>query len=85
MALLYGDYELLRADVNTMAYARYYFDKAVFVFFNKDNQPASFKVPIPKRFSMANLKNYFSGNFSIKDTDLIIEMPPNSFEIIATQ
>jgi len=34
---------------------------------------------------MANLKNYFSGNFSIKDTDLIIEMPPNSFEIIATQ
>jgi glycosidase len=85
MALLYGDYELLRADVNTMAYARYYFDKAVFVFFNKDNQPASFKVPIPKRFSMANLKNYFSGNFSMKDTDLIIEMPPNSFEIIATQ
>jgi glycosidase len=85
MALLYGDYELLRADVNTMAYARYYFDKAVFVFFNKDNQPASFKVPIPKRFSMANLKNYFSCNFSIKDTDLIIEMPPNSFEIIATQ
>lgn len=85
MALLYGDYELLRADVNTMAYARYYFDKAVFVFFNKDNQPASFKVPIPKRFSMANLKNYFSGNFSIKDTDLMIEMPPNSFEIIATQ
>lgn len=85
MALLYGDYELLRADVNTMAYARYYFDKAVFVFFNKDNKTASFKVPIPKRFSMANLKNYFIGNFSIKDTDLIIEMPPNSFEIIATQ
>lgn len=84
MAMLYGDYDLLKADKKVMAYARYYFDSAALVFFNKDNKTVKFKVNLPKEYAAANLKKNFEGKFSIQDNELLIELPPNSFEIITT-
>lgn len=85
MALIYGDFDLLSANENTLAYARYYFDNAAFVFFNKDNKSVKFKVAIPKEYATVSLKKHFNAKFTIDDTDLIIEMAPHSFEIITAQ
>jgi hypothetical protein len=35
IALIYGDYNLLKADKKVMAYARYYFDSAALCFLIK--------------------------------------------------
>jgi cyclomaltodextrinase len=85
IALIYGDYNLLKADKKVMAYARYYFDSAAFVFFNKENKTIKFKVNIPEKYAAASLKKHFNGKFSIQDNELIIELEPNSFEIITTK
>lgn len=85
MALIYGDYDLLKADQKVMAYARYYFDSAALVFFNKDNKTVKFKVNLPKEYSSASLKKHFNGKFSIQNNELLIELPPYSFEIITTK
>jgi glycosidase len=85
MALIYGDYDLLKVDNKIMAYARYYFDSAALVFFNRDSKSVKFKVNIPKEYSNASLKKNFDGKFSIQDNELLIELPPHSFEIITTK
>ncbi|MCC6251511.1 MAG: alpha-glucosidase C-terminal domain-containing protein [Bacteroidia bacterium] len=85
MSLLYGDYDLLKSDKNVMAYGRYYFDNAAFVFFNKDSKSVKFKVNIPKEYASVSLKKYFSGKFNISGNELLIELPPHSFEIITTR
>lgn len=85
MALIYGDYDLLKVDEKVMAYARYYFDSAALVFFNKDNKTVKFKVNLPKEYSTASLRKNFDGKFSIHQNELIIELPPHSFEIITTK
>ena len=85
MALIYGDFDLLNANENTLAYARYYFDNAAFVFFNKENKTVKFKVTIPKEYARVSLKKHFNAKFNIDKNDLIIELPPHSFEIITTQ
>ena len=85
MALIYGDYDLLKADKKVMAYARYYFDSAALVFFNKDNKSVKFKVNLPKDYSSASLTKHFNGKFSIQNNELIIELPAHSFEIITTK
>jgi len=84
MALIYGDYDLLKVDKKIMAYARYYFDSAALVFFNKDSKTVKFKVNLPKEYSTASLKKNFNGKFSILNNELLIELPPHSFEIITT-
>jgi glycosidase len=85
MALLFGDYEILRSDDKTMAYARYYFNEAVFVIFNKGNQSANFKISLPAWYKGDNFKNHFNGNFTINNQEMMIEMPANSFEIITSE
>ena len=85
MALIYGDYDLLKVGDKIMAYARYYFDSAALVFFNKDNKSIKFKVNLPKAYSSASLKKHFNGKFSIQNNELLIELPPHSFEIITTK
>ncbi len=85
MALIYGDYDLLKVGDKIMAYARYYFDSAALVFFNKDNKSIKFKVNLPKAYSSASLKKHFKGKFSIQNNELLIELPPHSFEIITTK
>jgi glycosidase len=85
MALIYGDYDLLKVGDKIMAYARYYFDSAALVFFNKDNKSVKFKVNLPKAYSSASLKKHFNGKFSIQNNELLIELPPHSFEIITTK
>jgi cyclomaltodextrinase len=84
MALLYGDFDLLKADDKVMAYARYYFDSAAIVFFNKDNKKIKYKVVLPKDYARSNLKKHFNGKFSLNNNELIIELEPHSFEIITT-
>jgi hypothetical protein len=74
----------LKVDKKVMAYARYYFDSAALVFFNKDNKTVKFKVNLPKEYSTASLKKNFEGKFSIQNNELLIELPPHSFEIITT-
>lgn len=85
MALIYGDYDLLKVDKKVMAYARYYFGSAALVFFNKDSKAVKFKVNLPKAYSTASLKKNFDGKFSIQNNELLIELPPHSFEIITTK
>ena len=85
MALIYGDYDLLKVGDKIMAYARYYFDSAALVFFNKDNKSIKFKVNLPKAYSSASLKKHFNGKFSIQNNEILIELPPHSFEIITTK
>jgi glycosidase len=84
MALLYGDFDLLKADDKVMAYARYYFDSAAIVFFNKDNKKIKYKVVLPKDYARSNLKKHFNGKFSLNNNELIIELEAHSFEIITT-
>ena len=85
MALIYGDFDWLKSNKEIMAYARYYFGNAAFVFFNKGDKTIKFKVEVPKMYASANLSKNFDSKFTMQEGQMIIELPPHSFEIITTK
>lgn len=82
MPLLFGDFKTLETGDKTWVYMRSYFDKVVFVIFNKDKSARKIDFEIPERFGGAKFVNQFGSDAKAEKNKIIMNLKPNSFEII---
>lgn len=85
LPLTYGDTEVLLADQDQLAFARTWFGELAIAVFNKSGQPATVTVNLPDRYAQSTLQTNFKGQFSKSGTQLTVELPPNSFELLTTE
>jgi glycosidase len=83
LPLIYGDFKTLKVTDKNLAFMRSYFDKAVFVVFNKDRSPRKIDFDVPERYQGAELKANFGKNFTFEKGKLSVTLPGNSFEIFS--
>ncbi|MCX6247836.1 MAG: alpha-amylase family glycosyl hydrolase [Bacteroidetes bacterium] len=82
MPLLFGDFKSLETSDKTYVYMRTYFDKVVFVIFNKDKSSRKIDVEIPDRFIGARLINQFGSDAKLEKNKITVNLKANSFEIL---
>ena len=82
MPLLYGDFEFHLIEDDILAYSRAYFDQQVIVLFNKSGIQANISVKLRDNFNYESLKATFDHSFEVNDSELKIDLPANSFEIL---
>jgi cyclomaltodextrinase / maltogenic alpha-amylase / neopullulanase len=82
LALTYGDFTTLKVTDKIYVYMRSYFDQAVIVILNKDDDAKSVEFDIPARFADAKFKTNFGASVSVTNGKAVIEVKPNSFEIL---
>ncbi len=80
LALIYGDFTMLKVNKNVMAYQRKYFDETVIVIFN--NAPTRQEIFVDEAaYKQSDLEASFGNSFSVKDKILRTSLAPKSFEI----
>jgi hypothetical protein len=82
MPLLYGDFKTIETGDKTFVYMRTYFDKVVFVIFNKDKASRKIEIKIPDRFIGTKLINQFGSDAKVEKDKITLNLKGNSFEII---
>jgi cyclomaltodextrinase len=82
LALIYGNTEFLHRDASSMAFARTYFNQLTVTVFNKSDKPKRITLTIPERYSEVQLLTNFGHTVTQKGTQIQIELPPLSFEIL---
>ena len=82
MPLIYGDFKTLETGDMTWVYMRTYFDKVVFVIFNKDKTPRKIDFVIPERYRTAKLVNQFGSDAKSEKDKIVLNLKGNSFEIL---
>jgi len=82
MPLLYGDFKTIQVNEKTFVYMRTYFDKVVFVVFNKDKSAKNISFEIPRRFEKIKLLNNFGSDAKLEKDKITMELKGNSFEIL---
>jgi glycosidase len=83
LALVYGDFTTLKVNDKVFVYLRSYFDKAVIVIFNKDKSARNIEFDLPGRFMEATFLAQFGNKFVVKEGKVSLDLPRNSFEILA--
>jgi hypothetical protein len=61
---------------------RTYFDKVVFVIFNKDKSSRKIDFEIPGRFTGIKLVNHFGSDAKLEKNKITLNLKGNSFEIL---
>ncbi|MEI6898931.1 MAG: alpha-amylase family glycosyl hydrolase [Bacteroidota bacterium] len=82
LPLIFGDLRTIEVTDKTWVFMRTYFDKVVFVVFNKDNKPRKIDFDIPDRFNEAKLIPHFGNEFKMDQKKVTLTVKGNSFEII---
>jgi len=82
LALVFGNFKVVRIDKNTYAYIRIYKDDFAICIFNKSNymEKLCFKIEELKRINKST--SLFNSRFDIVKDNLLIKVQPNSAEII---
>jgi hypothetical protein len=82
MPLLFGDFKTIETGDKTYVYMRTYFDKVVFVIFNKDKSSRKIDFDIPDRFTGIKMVNQFGSDAKVEKNRITMNLKGNSFEII---
>jgi cyclomaltodextrinase len=82
MPLLFGDFKNIETSDKTWVYMRSYFDKVVFVIFNKDKASRKIDFEIPDRFTQIKTINHFGSDAKLEKNSITVNLKPNSFEVI---
>jgi cyclomaltodextrinase / maltogenic alpha-amylase / neopullulanase len=82
LALIYGDFRTVEVTEKSFIYMRSYFDRVVFVVFNKDAKAKKLDFVLPERFEKAKLTSMLGTAVTVKDNKVSLEVKENSFEII---
>ncbi|MCX6243214.1 MAG: alpha-amylase family glycosyl hydrolase [Bacteroidetes bacterium] len=83
MPLLYGDFKTLEVTDKTFIYMRTYFDKVIFVVFNKDKSPRKIDFEVPDRFAGFRAINNFGSDAKVEKNKVTLNVEGNGFEIIS--
>lgn len=83
MALIYGDLQIHMADGEQMIYSRRFIDDYVMVFFNKSSKSQVLQAEIPAEFAEFQPELFGESEVQAQQQgQLLLEMKPNSFEIL---
>ncbi|MEG2792063.1 MAG: hypothetical protein RSA98_10835 [Odoribacter sp.] len=82
MALMYGDFILLRSEDQVYAYLRSYFGKDVVVVFNKGEDAIILKLDLPHTKRNNAFNSLLEGRFSYDNSKIILDIPANGVEVI---
>jgi cyclomaltodextrinase / maltogenic alpha-amylase / neopullulanase len=82
MPLLYGDFKTIETSDKIWVYMRTYFDKEVFVIFNKDKSAKKIEFEVPQRFIGSKLVNQFGSDAKLDKNKITMNLKGNSFEIL---
>lgn len=82
LALLYGDFQVLKADKDVLVYARQYFDQTVLVVLNKSGEAVKVRHLLPEALQGKEWKANFGKDFSEIEGQLAIGLEGNDFEVL---
>ena len=85
LEFIFGDFETLLVSDKVYSYARSYFSDISIVVFNNSNKEKSISINIPKRFEEIKFKANFNSKYSLNGSELNIQLPANSFEILVSK
>ncbi|MBP1665132.1 MAG: alpha-amylase [Bacteroidetes bacterium] len=80
--LIYGDFINLKAETESWAYARKYFDKEAIVLINNSKAKKKLEIELPASLKNTNLKATFKNKFKLSDGKLQITLPAYSAEVL---
>ena len=80
--LIYGDFINLKAETDSWAYARKYFDKEAIVLINNSKAEKKLEITLPVSFKNKNFKATFKNKFKISDGKLQLTLPAYSAEVL---
>ena len=80
--LIYGDFINLKAETDSWAYARKYFDKEAIVLINNSKAEKKLEITLPASLKNINLKATFKNKFKISDGKLQLTLPAFSAEVL---
>lgn len=82
LALIYGDFQALTVQHNTYAYLRSYFGDNVIVVFNKSAKKQKMLINLPTHLKGRAFKHHFNGAVEVGGSNLGVQLPPYSFEVL---
>lgn len=82
MSLLYGDFNWLQVTDGTAVYSRTYFGETTIVAFNKTNEAQQISVEMDESGQKQNFQVQFGSEQRLEGNNLILELAPNSFEVL---
>ncbi len=85
LPLLYGDFKFHLTEDDILSYSRAYFNHQVVVVFNKSGRTQNVSVSLRDDFDYSALEATFSNGFEVNGTELSIQLPANSFEILTLE
>jgi glycosidase len=85
LPLIYGEFKTIEVSDKVFVYMRTYFDKVVFVIFNKDKAPKKIDFDVPDRFAGMKLVNNFGSDAKLDKNKITLTLKGNSFEIITRE
>jgi cyclomaltodextrinase / maltogenic alpha-amylase / neopullulanase len=85
LPLIYGDFKTIDVTDKVFIYMRTYFDKVVFVVFNKDKSSRKIDFKIPERYSKTKLAAHFGSNAKSENSQVTLSLNGNSFEILTSE
>ena len=80
--LIYGDFINLKAETDSWAYARKYFDKEAIVLINNSKAEKKLEITLPASLKNKNFKATFKNKFKISDGKLQLTLPAYSAEVL---
>ena len=80
--LIYGDFINLKAETDSWAYARKYFDKEAIVLINNSKAEKKLEITLPASLKNTKLKATFGNKFKLSDGKLQITIPAYSAEVL---
>lgn len=83
MPLLYGDFIPVLVTDKVMVYMRNYFEKVVFVVFNKNYTTEDITFEIPEPFAKAKLTPRFGGSIVTKGNMMTVTLRGNTFTVLS--
>jgi glycosidase len=85
LPLIYGDFRNIEVSDKVFIYMRSYFDKVVFIIFNKDKTSRKIDFEIPDRFAGIKLVNNFGSDAKLEKNKVTLTLKGNSFEILTNE
>ena len=82
LPLIYGDFRTIEVSDKAWVFMRSYFDKVVFVIFNKDKVSKKIDFIVPEKYATSRFISNFRNNFILEKNKITLTLKGNSFEII---
>ncbi|MBI5218581.1 MAG: alpha-amylase [Bacteroidia bacterium] len=82
LSLMYGDFLVLAVNDKYFAYSRSYFDDLSIIIFNKDSEPKTITLTLPKKFINSKFEAHFNSGLTISKDKIEVKLKGYGFEVL---